>query len=242
MDTEKKREREIQTVSCMISLYCRKKHGGKKLCESCSQLLKYAADRSGRCPFMENKTFCSNCKVHCYSPAMREKIREVMRFSGPRMIFVHPVMAVRHLVFTKREKGRAGKMSLKRLIFLIIGCICLALGTVGVFLPILPTVPFYLAAVFCFSQSSARLHDWFLGTKLYKKHLQSYVEKRGMTAATKLGIISSVTLLMGIGFALMAVKGIWIPCIILALVWTAHIVYFIFGVKTIKKEDGGKNF
>ena len=55
---------------------------------------------------METKTFCSNCKVHCYKPEMREKIRDVMRFSGPRMLFVHPVAAIRHVMETKREKRR----------------------------------------------------------------------------------------------------------------------------------------
>ncbi|MBQ9197909.1 MAG: YbaN family protein [Clostridia bacterium] len=125
-------------------------------------------------------------------------------------------------------------MTPKRLIFLILGCICLALGTLGIFLPVLPTVPFYLATAFCFSQSSQRLHDWFIGTELYRKHLQSYVEKRGMTAQTKRSVILSVTLLMGIGFYMMARKGIWIPCVILAIVWICHLVYFLFGVKTIK--------
>ena len=67
---------------------------------------KYAAERSERCPFMENKTFCSNCKVHCYSPEMREEIKKVMRFSGPRMIAYHPVMAIRHVKETKKEKRR----------------------------------------------------------------------------------------------------------------------------------------
>ena len=80
-------------------------------------------------------------------------------------------------------------MAIKRLIFLILGLICLALGTVGVFLPILPTVPFYMETVFCFSQSSQKLHDWFISTKLYKKHLQSFVEKKGMLLKTKISII-----------------------------------------------------
>lgn len=125
-------------------------------------------------------------------------------------------------------------MAIKRLVFLILGMICLALGTVGVFLPILPTVPFYLATVFCFSQSSKKLHDWFIGTNLYKKHLQSFVEKKGMLLKTKLTIITTVTLLMGFGFFMMARKGIWIPCIILTVVWLFHIIYFIFFVKTMK--------
>ena len=128
-------------------------------------------------------------------------------------------------------------MAIKRLIFLILGLLCLTLGTIGVFLPILPTVPFYLATVFCFSQSSQKLHDWFIGTELYKKHLQSFVEKKGMLMKTKVSIITTVTLLMGFGFFMMARKGIWVPCIIIAVVWVCHVIYFVFGVKTIKAED-----
>lgn len=128
-------------------------------------------------------------------------------------------------------------MKLKRLLFLITGCVCLGIGCVGIVLPILPTVPFFLVTAFCFANSSQKLHDWFLSTKLYKKHLQSYVEKRGMTLKTKLGIITTVTLLMGFGFFMMARKGIWIPCIILAAVWVCHLIYFIFGVKTVKDES-----
>lgn len=106
--TETKREREKKVVTEMIGLYCRKNHGTRKgeLCRSCRELAEYAAGQSDKCPFMETKTFCSNCKVHCYRPDMREKIREVMRFAGPRMIFHHPVMAVRHVIEMKREKAR----------------------------------------------------------------------------------------------------------------------------------------
>lgn len=100
-----KREREKAVVSQMITLYCKKKHHtGAELCTECAELMLYARMRSDKCPFMENKTFCSNCKVHCYKPDMRERIREVMRFSGPRMIFYHPITAVRHLIETKKEK------------------------------------------------------------------------------------------------------------------------------------------
>lgn len=104
---ESKREREKRTVSLMISIYCRKKHGTKKgLCPECRKLQEYAVLRSDKCPFMETKTFCSNCRVHCYKPEMREKIRAVMRFAGPRMIFHHPCMAVRHVIESKKEKRR----------------------------------------------------------------------------------------------------------------------------------------
>ena len=105
-----KREREKKMVSEMISLYCKKKHKSKiQLCPECTALNEYARLRSDKCPFMETKTFCSNCKVHCYKPKMREKIREVMRFSGPRMIFTHPAMAIRHVIESKKEKRRLEK-------------------------------------------------------------------------------------------------------------------------------------
>lgn len=107
---------------------------------------------------------------------------------------------------------------MKRLFFLILGCICLALGCIGIVLPILPTVPFFLVTVFCFANSSRRLHDWFLSTPLYQKHLDSFVQQRGMTLSTKGGILVSVTLLMTVGFVLMLWKELWIPCGILAAV------------------------
>ena len=110
MDVTTKREREKETVSEMIRLYCKKQHETKQgLCPECAALEEYARLRSDRCPFMETKTFCSNCKVHCYKPEMREKIRAVMRFSGPRMLFVHPVMAIRHVIESKKEQKRLEK-------------------------------------------------------------------------------------------------------------------------------------
>ncbi|MBR7020961.1 MAG: YbaN family protein [Lachnospiraceae bacterium] len=127
-------------------------------------------------------------------------------------------------------------MGVKKIIFIVAGCICLALGTVGVVLPILPTTPFYLVTAYCFARSSERLNSWFKGTKLYKNHLESFVEKKGMTASTKACILTTVTILMGIGFFFMVKKGIWVPCIILAVVWTVHMVYFLLFVKTIKQE------
>nr|WP_302595365.1 nitrous oxide-stimulated promoter family protein [uncultured Acetatifactor sp.] len=113
-DIQTKREREKAMVSEMIALYCRKQHGRKAsggLCPECAALDTYARQRSDKCPFMETKTFCSNCKVHCYKPEMRERIRAVMRFSGPRMLFHHPVAALRHVVATKKEKKRLEKVS-----------------------------------------------------------------------------------------------------------------------------------
>jgi hypothetical protein len=127
-------------------------------------------------------------------------------------------------------------MRIKKIIFIVLGCICLALGTVGIMLPILPTTPFYLVTLYCFARSSDRLNNWFKGTKLYKKHLESFVKKEGMLASTKASILITVSALMALGVFFMARKGIWIPCIILAAVWTAHMIYFLFFVKTIKRE------
>ena len=82
----------------MVELWCRKKHSGEHLCEDCSQLLEYAHARLDRCRFGNDKTKCHKCPVHCYKPQMRDKIRQVMRFSGPRMIFYHPFEAIMYLL------------------------------------------------------------------------------------------------------------------------------------------------
>ena len=132
----------------------------------------------------------------------------------------------------KNNKRRAN-LKLKRIIFTVIGCISLGIGCVGAVLPIIPTVPFFLLTVFCFANSSEKLHNWFVNTKMYKKHLDSFVKKKGMTVKTKVTILTSVTAIMLLGFILMMLKGIIIPSIILGLVWLFHLVYFIFFVKTI---------
>lgn len=128
-------------------------------------------------------------------------------------------------------------MKVKRLFFLVLGCVCLGLGCIGVVLPILPTVPFFLVTVFSFAKSSQRLHSWFVGTQLYQKHLDSFVKKKGMTVQTKVGIMVPVTLLMGVGIFMMLRGGIVIPSIILAIVWVCHVIYFVFGVKTIVSKS-----
>jgi len=92
-------DREKITVSKMIRIFCRFKHGMRSsLCEDCMKLEEYSYERLDCCPFGENKPACEKCKVHCYKTKYREKIREVMRFSGPRMIFFHQVEAVRHFM------------------------------------------------------------------------------------------------------------------------------------------------
>ncbi len=106
---EKKRQGEIRLISEMISLYCKKKHGSSgALCGECKALSDYAISRITRCPFMEKKSFCSYCPVHCYSPEMREKIRTVMRISGPSMLLHHPLLSITHAVEGMKNK-KAGK-------------------------------------------------------------------------------------------------------------------------------------
>ncbi|MBD5547099.1 MAG: DUF454 domain-containing protein [Lachnospiraceae bacterium] len=123
-------------------------------------------------------------------------------------------------------------MKLKKMLLMIIGCIGVGLGALGVVLPILPTVPFLLLAAFCFARSSERLNNWFIGTNLYKNNLESYVKGKGMTRKTKIKIMVTVTVLMMIGFIMM--DQVLVGRIVLACVWVFHILYFMFGVKTIK--------
>ena len=124
-------------------------------------------------------------------------------------------------------------MKLKKILYIILGCIGLGLGAVGTVVPMLPAFPFLLLAAFCFARSSQKLHTWFINTRLYKENLESYVAGKGMTWKTKLRVMVTVTLLMSIGFTMMALKDVVVGCAVLSGVWLFHIIYFIWGVKTI---------
>lgn len=126
-------------------------------------------------------------------------------------------------------------MKIKKILWISLGFIGIAIGAVGAILPMLPAFPFLLLAAFSFGKSSEKLHAWFVGTKLYKNNLESYVAGKGMTWRTKIRIMIMVTLLMGFGFFMMLRKDLYIPCMILGGVWVFHILYFIFGVKTLKE-------
>jgi hypothetical protein len=90
-------DRERRTIAAMIEIYCRGRHRrAEGLCAECEQLLVYATGRIHKCRFGENKPTCAKCTVHCYKPEMRQKVREVMRYSGPRMLWTHPILSVLH--------------------------------------------------------------------------------------------------------------------------------------------------
>ena len=126
---------------------------------------------------------------------------------------------------------------MKKILYVILGCIGVGLGAVGAVLPMLPTFPFLMLAAFCFARSSERLDRWFKETKLYKDNLEDFVAGRGMTRKTKLRIMVTVTLLMSIGLVVMGIKGITIGCSVLGCVWVFHVVYFCFGVKTLAPQE-----
>ena len=130
-------------------------------------------------------------------------------------------------------------MKLKKIIYITLGCIGLALGAVGAVLPLLPAFPFLLLAAVCFAKSSQKLHNWFLSTKLYQNNLATFVKGQGMTWKTKIRIMVTVTVLMTIGFFVM--NQIVVGQIVLGCVWLFHIFYFIFGVKTFKRRRLPKN-
>ena len=126
---------------------------------------------------------------------------------------------------------------MKKVLYIILGCIGVGLGAVGAVVPMLPAFPFLMLAAFSFARSSEKLHTWFIGTKLYKDNLEDYVAGKGMTVKTKVRIMITVTLLMSIGFIMMGLKGIVTGCIVLGCVWAFHIIYFIWGVKTIPAAE-----
>ena len=107
--TSKRIDREKRTVGIMVHIYCRAHHGSDPgtLCTECTTLLDYASERLDSCQFGEEKPACNKCPVHCYAPKPREKVREVMRFAGPRMTLRHPILAIVHLRALLRDRDRS---------------------------------------------------------------------------------------------------------------------------------------
>lgn len=119
-----------------------------------------------------------------------------------------------------------------RYCWISLGCLSLTLGTIGIVLPVLPTIPFYMLTLFCFAKSSDKLHNWFIQSKLYQNHLADFVQRRAMPLKTKLTIMGTVTLMMTI--AVWAMQQIpWVQLLIFG-VWLIHVLYFIIGIKTVR--------
>lgn len=135
------------------------------------------------------------------------------------------------------------KLRLKRLIWLVVGCVSFVLGTFGTFLPILPTVPLYLLAAVGFANWSEKLHGWFSSTKLYKKHLEGYVKAGGLTLVAKISLIVWVTLQIAI-VSVLLLDNIAVQ-IVLGCIWLGFIFSMIFAVKTVdltkKENNNGEN-
>jgi hypothetical protein len=103
-------KREKQTLRKMAGIYCRSHHQTREgFCPECLKVLNYALERVDRCPFGEGKPTCTACPVHCHEPAMRRKIRQVMRYSGPRMLVRHPLLALLHILDGLGKKCTLGK-------------------------------------------------------------------------------------------------------------------------------------
>ena len=124
-------------------------------------------------------------------------------------------------------------VNIKKIVFVVLGCVGVGLGGIGAVVPLIPTFPFLLMAAYCFARSSKRLHNWFIQTKLYKNNLESYVHGRGMTKKTKVRIMFTVTILMSVGFVMM--EQVAVGRMVLMCVWVFHIIYFIWGVKTLRE-------
>lgn len=111
---ENRLDRERHTIQVMIELHCREQHHASgSLCAECQELLAYAMQRIDKCPYKMAKPTCAQCPIHCYRPDMRERVRQVMRYAGPRMMVRHPVLAVLHLwdQMTKSRTLRSGQDS-----------------------------------------------------------------------------------------------------------------------------------
>lgn len=106
MTVDEKRKMELNTMRQIMGIYCHNKHNTQRgeLCDECQDVWSYAKYRVEVCPHMEHKTFCSVCKTHCYGPIYREKIRAIMRYGGPRMLWVAPIKVLRHMFLEWQDK------------------------------------------------------------------------------------------------------------------------------------------
>jgi len=110
----KRMKREKKTIDHMVELYCRKHHGThEELCPDCQEFKEYAHLRLDKCPFQDKKSTCGKCSIHCYKPDMKEKAKEIMKYSGPRLLLYHPLLALHHLWDGQRKPPTLDKATKK---------------------------------------------------------------------------------------------------------------------------------
>ena len=124
--------------------------------------------------------------------------------------------------------------SIKKYIYITVGLIAVVLGAIGVALPILPTTPFLLLASYCFARGSERFNNWFINTKLYKNHLESFVNERAMTLKQKVTLLAFADFMLA--FPLILIDSLFMKGFIVVLI-LFKFYYFIFRIKTISPEE-----
>lgn len=124
---------------------------------------------------------------------------------------------------------------MKRNICMVIGALSALLGTIGICLPLLPTVPMYLLAALCFARGSKRVHGWFVSTRLYQEHMKDYAQGKGLYMKVKLRVMLVITLQLGLGYLLMGHTPF--GRMILVIVWIGLMLLFLFGIKSRHAED-----
>ena len=115
LDTSPRRSRELRTIVAVVSVYCRGNHRRHaELCSGCVELTEYARKRLERCPFQDRKPTCATCPIHCYQPRIREQVRAVMRYSGPRLLWRHPILMLRHWLDERKPLSPFGTVAPER--------------------------------------------------------------------------------------------------------------------------------
>lgn len=209
----------------MIRIYCKKHHNtDETLCNDCSDLLEYSENVLNQCE-IDDELDSEKFKYYYDDIEKMEKLKEIMKYSGFRIMLYHPIISIRHIF--------SNKFSIRSLIMSLLGIFFMILGLVGVIIPVLPTTPFLLLASWFFMKSSDKIDKWFRSSNLYKKYLKDFEEDRSMTLKTKVKILSFSTTMLVLAFINIYKLPIRI-FIILVMIYKYY--YFIFKIKTIKEK------
>lgn len=231
-----KKNKENKTIETIIEMYCKKHHHTDSLCQECTTLLEYCKNKIEKCPYKSNeKPFCSLCPIHCYDEEMRSRIILVMKDNRKRMLFTHPILSFQHLyqMIKNKKKKKKNFLTPLKLMFVFLSLITFVLGTIGIFLPILPTVPLYMLTTFFLSKGSKKFHVLFTSSKLYQKHVACFVEHHSMTLLGMLSLLLFVSAMLI--FAIYKVDILPMTIII----WILMIVkysYFITKINVVSKS------